>query len=134
MNPLISIISPVYNCENFLDTTINSVINQTYKNWELILVNDGSTDSSAKIIQSYLEKDTRIILISKENGGQASARNFGLKKANPVVCRFRESTNPVVCRPKSRDLLFSASKKVKTLLLSCTVRLTDKFCLLLDKP
>ncbi|MCH2233035.1 MAG: glycosyltransferase [Crocinitomicaceae bacterium] len=81
MNPLISIISPVYNCENFLDTTINSVINQTYKNWELILVNDGSTDSSAKIIQSYLEKDTRIILISKENGGQASARNFGLKKA-----------------------------------------------------
>ncbi|EFP2986005.1 glycosyltransferase, partial [Campylobacter jejuni] len=69
-NPLITIIIPIYNVAPYLRECLNSVINQTYKNLDIILVDDGSDDGSLDIALEYLGKDERIFLISKENGGQ----------------------------------------------------------------
>lgn len=76
----VSIIIPIYNAENFLEDTINSVKNQTYKNWELILVNDKSTDNSKKIAKKYLNKNIKWIDL-EENSGAAIARNKGISAA-----------------------------------------------------
>lgn len=75
---VISIIVPIYNTEKYLNECIDSIINQTYKNTEIILVEDGSTDSCSKICDEYAQKDKRIKVIHKENGGPGSARNSGL--------------------------------------------------------
>lgn len=76
-NPKISIIVPCYNVEQYIHTTINSVIKQTYSNWELILVDDGSKDKTALICDEYAKCDSRIKVIHKLNGGLVSARNAG---------------------------------------------------------
>ena len=76
MNPLVSVIIPVYNAEKYLRETIKSALNQTYKNIEIIAVNDGSSDGSLDILKSY---DNKIKIITKENGGTASALNMGIK-------------------------------------------------------
>ncbi|MBR1769723.1 MAG: glycosyltransferase family 2 protein [Bacteroidales bacterium] len=81
MNPLISIILPIYNGEKTLDRCLSSLINQDYPNIEIVCVNDGSKDGSASILQRYAEKDKRIKIFSKDNGGESSARNFGLDKS-----------------------------------------------------
>ena len=82
MNDLVSIIVPVYNASKFLDDTVNSVLNQTYTNWELILVNDCSTDNSVEIIKKYAKKDKRIKLVNNEiNSKAAISRNNGIKEA-----------------------------------------------------
>ncbi len=78
----ISVVMPIYNCEDYLDDSITSVLNQKYDNWELIIINDGSTDNSEKIIKKYLEKDKRIILINQKNSGPSVARNEGIKVAS----------------------------------------------------
>ena len=75
---LISIIIPVYNAEKYLDYCITSILKQTYRTFELILINDGSTDKSEEICLRYQQKDNRICLISKTNEGVSSARNAGL--------------------------------------------------------
>ena len=71
---LISVIVPVYNTEKFLDKCVISILNQTYKELELILVNDGSQDLSGQICDKYQKLDNRVIVINKENGGVSSAR------------------------------------------------------------
>ena len=76
--PIISIITPVYNGEKYLCPCIDSIINQTYQNWELLLIDDGSTDKSGKICDMYASRDRRISVIHKKNEGQAVARNEGL--------------------------------------------------------
>ncbi|MBX9987787.1 glycosyltransferase family 2 protein [Priestia aryabhattai] len=78
-NPLISIIVPVYNVEAYLERCINSILNQTYRHLELIAINDGSTDGSLRILEKMAKTDERIVIHTKKNGGQASARNLGLK-------------------------------------------------------
>ncbi|MBQ7739754.1 MAG: glycosyltransferase family 2 protein [Eubacterium sp.] len=86
--PKISVILPVYNVEKFLKQCLDSLVNQSFKDFELICVNDGSTDASCEILKEYAEKDKRIRIINCENGGVACARNIGLKKAkgNYIIC------------------------------------------------
>lgn len=90
-SPLVSIIIPVYNTEQFLEECLNSIVNQTYKNLEIILINDGSTDSSMEICKRYQKKDKRIILISQENKGAGVARNKGLDVAKGEYITFVDS-------------------------------------------
>src|SRR5690554_7275643 len=79
---MISVIIPVYNSEKYLHKCIDSVLAQSYTNFELILVNDGSTDGSGKICDEYAEKDERVRVFHKDNGGVSSARNIGLKNSS----------------------------------------------------
>ena len=79
--PDISIIVPIYNSENYLAQTIESILNQSIDNIEILLVNDGSTDSSLEICNEYANKDNRIRVFDKENAGQGEARNYGMKYA-----------------------------------------------------
>ena len=79
--PLISVIVPCYNQAQYLDECLQSVLNQTYQDWECIIVNDGSPDNTEEIAKNWVEKDARFIYLSKENGGLSSARNAGIKIA-----------------------------------------------------
>ena len=79
--PKVSIILPVYNKEEYLPTTLNSLLKQSYQDWELIVVDDGSTDASGEILERFARRDPRITLISQENRGVSAARNSGLSKA-----------------------------------------------------
>lgn len=75
---LVSIIIPVYNSEKYIDRCINSIVNQTYKDIEIILIDDGSSDRSIDIINNYVNKDNRIKVYTQKNAGPSSARNYGL--------------------------------------------------------
>lgn len=89
---LVSVVTPVYNAERFIAETIESVLKQTYQNWELLLVNDCSQDSSQAIVEEYVNKDKRIRLINlKENSGAAVARNTGLEAAKGQFIAFIDS-------------------------------------------
>lgn len=93
--PLISVIVPVYNTEKYLPKCIESIIGQTYKNLEIILVDDGSTDTSGKICDEYAKKDSRIIVLHKKNGGQSSARNAGIEAARGKYLNLIDSDDEV---------------------------------------
>lgn len=88
MKKIVSVIIPVYNAEKTLEKTLNSLINQTYKNLEIILVNDGSTDNSREICENYQKKNVNIKLINKENEGPGKARESGLKYASGNYISF----------------------------------------------
>jgi len=88
---LISVIIPVYNAEKYLQKSIESVVDQTYKNIELILVNDGSSDNSGEICRSYEVKDTRIKLINTDNNGPAAARNTGIDSSKGDFIYFLDA-------------------------------------------
>ncbi len=88
---LISVIVPIYNVENYLEKCIDSILNQTYQNLEVILVDDGSPDNCAKICDEYANKDSRVVVLHKENGGVSSARNLGLEKAKGEFITFVDS-------------------------------------------
>lgn len=88
---LISIIMPIYNSEKFLDRAIQSVLNQSWKKFELLLIDDGSTDDSYSICTSYSTKDKRVKVFKKTNQGVSSARNFGLSQASGEYISFIDS-------------------------------------------
>ncbi|MBQ3889957.1 MAG: glycosyltransferase family 2 protein, partial [Lachnospiraceae bacterium] len=81
MSNLISVIVPVYNTLAYLDKCINSILNQTFTDFELLLIDDGSTDGSGEKLDEYASKDERVKVFHKENGGSSSARNLGIKEA-----------------------------------------------------
>lgn len=87
----VSIIIPVYNCEKYLDRCLNSIITQNYSNLEILLIDDGSIDNSGKMCDEYAEKDKRIRVFHKHNGGQSSARNIGLDNATGDLIGFVDS-------------------------------------------
>lgn len=91
MNPLISVIVPVYNVERYLNQCIDSILAQTYKNFELILVDDGSKDKSGQICDEYAQQDNRVRVFHKENGGVSSARNLGIDNAQGTHICFVDS-------------------------------------------
>lgn len=87
----VTIIVPVYNTEKDLNKTLDSLVNQTYPNIEILIINDGSTDNSEKIIQQYQEKYKNIVYYAKSNTGVADTRNFGIRQSNRrlyIICRF----------------------------------------------
>ena len=88
MNCRVSVIVPVYNVEKYLKQCLDSLINQTLEDIEIICVNDGSTDSSLNILEEYQNKDNRIKIISQENKGVSAARNLGLKNAKGEYLLF----------------------------------------------
>ena len=90
-NYMVSVIIPVYNVEKFLNRCVDSILSQTYKNIEIILVDDGAQDSSPQICDEYAHKDIRVKVIHKNNGGLASARNAGLKVAKGDYILFVDS-------------------------------------------
>ncbi|MEP5341485.1 MAG: glycosyltransferase [Algibacter sp.] len=89
--PLFSLIIPVYNVEKYLNTCLNSILIQSFSDYEIILVNDGSTDSSGEICDSYAKKNSHIVVIEKINGGLSSARNAGIEKAKGKYIWFIDS-------------------------------------------
>lgn len=91
----LSVIIPVYNVENYLADCIKSVLNQSFQDFELILVNDGSTDNSLQICNYYKELDTRIKVFNKENGGVSTARNLGLENSNGEWIYFVDADDSV---------------------------------------
>ena len=95
MNPLISLVIPVYNVEKYLDKCMESVLAQTYDNFEVILVDDGSTDSSGKMCDGYAERDSRVTVYHKQNGGLSDARNFGVEHCNGDLVSFIDSDDYV---------------------------------------
>jgi glycosyltransferase involved in cell wall biosynthesis len=88
MDPLISVIVPIYNVKKYIHKCVDSIINQTYRNLEIILVDDGSTDECSEICDDYTNADSRIVVIHKENGGQGSARNVALDICNGEYIGF----------------------------------------------
>lgn len=90
-NFLVSVIVPIYNTEQYLPCCIDSIINQTYRNIEIILVDDGSADKSLEICNDYAKKDSRIIVVDEQHQGLVPARKIGVKKAKGVYCIFVDS-------------------------------------------
>ena len=91
----ISIIVPIYNVEKYLKRSLDSLVNQTLEDIEIILVDDGSTDNSHKIAEDYKENYSNVLLVTKENGGLSDARNFGLQYASGEYIAFIDSDDYV---------------------------------------
>ena len=117
MEYLLSIIIPIYNVEKYLEKCIKSIINQTYRNLEIILINDGSIDESAKICGKYKEQDNRIIFINKKNGGAASAKNEGLKVAKGDYIAFVDSDDFI--EPDMIEYMVNTIKKYNSDIIQC---------------
>lgn len=119
-HPLITIIVPVYNVEKYLKKCVNTLINQTYKNLEIILVDDGSTDSSGIICNQLKTCDPRIIVVHKKNGGLSDARNCGIAQAKGKYITLIDSDDEVDCDYVS--YLYSLTVKFKCKMSLCTHR------------
>lgn len=111
-NELISIIVPIYNTEKYLHECLDSILNQSYINFEVLLINDGSTDSSGTICQEYVERDSRFRYFEKDNGGVASARNLGLERSEGTYITFIDSDDWVEF--KYLEVLYTALKENDT--------------------
>ena len=104
--PLISIIVPIYKVEDYLDRCIQSILNQSYKNIEIILVDDGSPDRCGSICDAYALTDSRVKVIHKENGGLSDARNAGLEVVNGSLIGFVDSDDLI--HPRMYELMLNA--------------------------
>lgn len=102
---LISVIVPVYNTAEYLDACVGSIVGQTYRELEIILVDDGSTDRSPEMCDAWAERDPRIRVIHKENGGLSSARNAGMKIATGAYCGFVDSDDLI--SPRMFETLYT---------------------------
>lgn len=124
MEDLVSIVVPVYNVEKYLKKSIESILNQTYKNIEILLVDDGSTDSSGKICDSFSKVDPRIRVFHKANGGLSDARNFGIEQMKGQYVAFIDSDDYI-----SKDYvwkLYSSIKNNDSEVSICSFSLVDE--------
>lgn len=118
MSETISVIIPVYNVEKYLNKCVDSVISQTYKDLQIILVDDGSTDRSSKICDEYAKADTRISVIHKQNGGLSSARNAGMEIVEGDYITFLDSDDYV--SPTVYEELYKIIKSQDSDSIACT--------------
>ena len=95
MDPLVSVVIPVYNVEPYLHECVKSVVEQTYTNIEIILVDDGSTDNSGTLCDEFALSDSRICVFHKKNGGLSDARNYGIRQSHGSLISFIDSDDYV---------------------------------------
>jgi glycosyltransferase involved in cell wall biosynthesis len=115
---MLSIIVPVYNSEAFVGRCIESVLNQSYKDFELILVNDGSTDSTLEVCNEYAKKDKRVIVLNRKHSGVSKSRNAGLDRAKGDYITFIDSDDYV---DKERyTITIAAMKKYHADIVQCS--------------
>ena len=119
-NIKVSIIIPVYNVEKYIDRCLKCAVNQTFKDIEIILVNDGSTDKSINIINKYLKKYSNITLINQQNQGLSSARNTGIKNANGKYIMFADSDD--YFSKRFVETLYNTAEKEKSDIVVCNYK------------
>ena len=110
MNNLISIIIPMYNAEQYIAETLDSILAQSYDNWECLIMDDGSNDNSAKVAKSICSNDKRFNYFFQQNRGPSAARNFGLQKSSGEYIHFLDADD--VLLQNSLEILLNESKKV----------------------
>ena len=118
---LISVIVPVYKVEKYLDRCVESIVNQTYKNLEIILVDDGSPDNCGAMCDNWAEKDSRIKVIHKENGGLSDARNAGMNTATGDLMGFVDSDDYI--SPDMYQLLYENMLENNSDISACGVQI-----------
>ena len=116
MQPKISIIIPMYNVEKYLHRCLDSVLNQTFKNWQAICVDDGSPDKSGDIAEEYAKKDKRFIVVHKENGGLSDARNAGFPYAKGKYVMYLDSDDFI--HPQTMEIALDVAEKNKSDIVS----------------
>lgn len=114
--PKISVIIPIYNVEKYLMRCLNSVLTQTFKDFEVICVNDGSPDNSDRILKDYSDKDSRVMVINQENQGLSMARNNGLKRARGEFIYFLDSDDAI--QPQTLDIVYNLATEHRADLVS----------------
>ena len=119
--PKISVIIPVYKVEEYINRCIKSVVNQTYDNLEIILVDDGSPDNCPVICDKWAEKDSRIKVIHKNNGGLSDARNMGMKIASGELIGFIDSDDWI--SKEMYQLLYENMKENESDISACGVKM-----------
>ena len=116
--PEISVIIPVYKCEQYLEACVDSILNQTFSDFEIILVDDGSPDSSGKICDALAEKHNKILVLHQENQGQAAARNNGVKIAHGEWLHFVDCDDSL--HPQMLESLYNAVSEDNVKLAMCS--------------
>ena len=122
--PKISVIVPVYNVEKYLKKCLDTIISQTFSDIEIICVNDGATDNSRKILEEYKNKDYRIVIVDKKNGGLSSARNAGMKVARGEFISFIDSDDWI--DETMLEKLYNSMTTLKTDITICAVHQFDE--------
>lgn len=122
--PLISVIVPIYNVEDYLDRCVESIVNQTYRNLEVILVDDGSPDNCPKICDKWADKDNRIKVVHKENGGLSDARNAGMAFATGDVVSFIDSDDWIELN--MYETMLNQMEKDDSDIVSCGVKWVEE--------
>lgn len=117
--PLITVVIPIYNVEKYLNECVESIMKQKYDNIEILLIDDGSTDHSGKICDELCDKDSRIKVYHKSNGGLSDARNYGIEKASGKYICFVDSDDFVTCDYISS--MYNNMKKFNTKIVACGI-------------
>lgn len=125
MRPLISVICPVYNAEDYLQQTLECIINQTYKELEILMIDDGSNDNSLAICLREAKKDGRIKVIHTDNKGVASARNLGLSKVTGEYVSFIDSDDIVA--PCFFEVMINAALRTNEAIVTCRYYNEEKY-------
>lgn len=128
----ISIIIPVYNVENYIERCIDSVLNQTISDFEVIIINDGSTDKSGQICDEYMKKDKRIKVYHIENSGASRARNIGIKKSNGKYIAFIDSDDYI--KENMYENLVNIADKENLDVVICNYNTVDKIGNIIGEP
>lgn len=118
MKPKISIIIPMYNVEKYLRRCLDSVLHQTFTDWQAICVDDGSPDKSGEIAEEYASRDKRFVVVHKENGGLSDARNAGLPKATGEYIMYLDSDDFI--HPQTMEIAYNLAQKNKSDIVSFT--------------